>query len=588
MECSLMSSESESGFVKAVSVEELQEHEKLSVNVDGQSLAAFWHDDEPHIVDLRCPHMGFPLHKGTVEDGILTCHWHHARFELSCGDTFDLWADDVRSFPAEIRDGDVWVDPSPKEDRSEVVHWNDRLEDGLEENIRLVTAKSVIGLLEADVPFADPLTTGVRFGVEYREDGWGRGLTVLAAMGRLGPALNAEDAQRALYRGLTEVANNSQGEPPRFTLDPLSTRDVSFDRLKEWFRENVEVRDRDGAERCLLTAIAMDLPPADLADLLFSAATDHRYLDAGHTVDFINKAFETLDRIGWEHAEDVLPSLIPRLTTAERSEELSSWRQPINLADILADAYEELPELAAASESELWKQPAEFQEILLGDDPHHIVNELLAAVEAGATPEQLAACVSAAAATRIAQFSTANEFNDWDTVHHTFTYANAVHQAARRTDAVELYRAVFDGAMSVYLDRFLNTPPAPIPDQQTDERSSDELLDALLETFDEEGTVNEAGRLTAAFIDAGGNPTDLKRALGHGLLREDADFHTLQNVEAAFQQFDLATDPDVGRTAVIATARYLAAHTPTRREREQTFTIARRLHRGDTLHENAP
>jgi hypothetical protein len=27
-------------------------------------------------LDNRCPHMGFPLDRGTVEDGILTCHWH--------------------------------------------------------------------------------------------------------------------------------------------------------------------------------------------------------------------------------------------------------------------------------------------------------------------------------------------------------------------------------------------------------------------------------------------------------------------------------------------------------------------------------
>jgi nitrite reductase/ring-hydroxylating ferredoxin subunit len=32
-------------------------------------------------LDNRCPHMGFPLDHGSVEDGTLTCHWHHARFD---------------------------------------------------------------------------------------------------------------------------------------------------------------------------------------------------------------------------------------------------------------------------------------------------------------------------------------------------------------------------------------------------------------------------------------------------------------------------------------------------------------------------
>ena len=61
--------------------------------------------------------MGFPLDRGTVSDGILTCHWHHARFDLSSGGTFDPFADDVRAFPVTVADGQVWVDPSPPEGR---------------------------------------------------------------------------------------------------------------------------------------------------------------------------------------------------------------------------------------------------------------------------------------------------------------------------------------------------------------------------------------------------------------------------------------------------------------------------------------
>ena len=56
--------------------------------------------------------MGFPLDRGSVEDGILTCHWHHARFDLASGCTFDLWADDVPTCPVEVRDGEVWIKPS--------------------------------------------------------------------------------------------------------------------------------------------------------------------------------------------------------------------------------------------------------------------------------------------------------------------------------------------------------------------------------------------------------------------------------------------------------------------------------------------
>ena len=42
------------------------------------------------------------------------------------------------------------------------------------------------------------------------------------------------------------------------------------------------------------------MPPAALADILLAAATDHYFLDGGHTLDFVNKACELLDLIGWE------------------------------------------------------------------------------------------------------------------------------------------------------------------------------------------------------------------------------------------------------------------------------------------------
>src|SRR3954454_9308114 len=104
-------------------------------------------------IDNRCPHMGFPLDRGSVEDGILTCHWHHARFDLASGCTFDPWADDVPTCPVEIRDGEVWVKTSFAH-ADPAAHWRRRLADGLAHDLSLVIAKSVQGELAANVPRA--------------------------------------------------------------------------------------------------------------------------------------------------------------------------------------------------------------------------------------------------------------------------------------------------------------------------------------------------------------------------------------------------------------------------------------------------
>jgi nitrite reductase/ring-hydroxylating ferredoxin subunit len=596
-------------FVRATSLDDLRETGRELVTTRGRAIALFFHEGEVRAVDNRCPHMGFPLSDGSVEDGVLTCHWHHARFELSCGDTFDPWADDVETYPVDVRDGDVYVRPEPARDRDPREHWRDRLDVGLRENLRLVVAKSVVGLSNAEVPATDVVERGVAFGTRYREDGWSSGLTILAAMTNALSVLDDEDQRRALYTGLRNVANDCAGEPPRFDQPAFDVEDVSGERLAEWFRETVEVRDSDGAERVLRTAVA-ECDREAVESMLYAAATDHAYLDSGHSFDMANKAVETLDHLDWpdatrdERAEgerasaaDVLASLVTRFTDADRAEEGAAWRQPEDLA-AMREAFEaDLPGLAAGDRDPDWAPASGFQETLLGDDPHAVVDAVRDAIREGATVEALAHEVATAAATRVARFGTTNEFGDWNTVHHAFTYANAVQQAANRVEPTELYRGVLDGAFSVYLDRFLNSPPASIPDPATgdvDLADANAHRDALLETFDREGSVNDAGREAVGLLATADSPRVVWSTLGEGLLREDAGFHTLQAFEAGHAQFHAAREhaSRVGegvarereRAAVVAAARYLAAHTPTRREAEQTFTIATRLLRGETIH----
>ncbi|MFB6074462.1 MAG: Rieske (2Fe-2S) protein [Haloarculaceae archaeon] len=571
-------------YERVTTVDELAETGREVVSVGGHTVALFHHEGEVYAVDNRCPHMGFPLSDGTVEDGLLTCHWHHARFELACGDTFDVWADDVQTFPTDVRDGDVYVDPDPEPDVSPEIHWRNRLADGLQENLGLVLAKSVIHLDDLGEGFETPLETAVEFGTQYRRDGWGRGLTTLGAMANLYPRVDHDEKLRTMYVGVGEVADNCAGEPPRFPQYELGNADLSADRLGEWFRETCEVRDDDGAERCLRTAAGV-LDPDEVAAIVLGAATDHLYMNSSHTLDFANKAFETLDLVGWEHAEDVLASLVPAITDAQRAEETGAWRQPIDVAQLCFDAHEDLPDLAAAGADREWERPGGFVADLLVDDPHAVVDSLRGAVREGATAEQLTRAVALAATRRVAQFGTSNEFGDWNTVHHTFSYANAAHAFARRTDDPVAYRPAFDGAMSVYLDRFLNQPAAPIPDPESAPAGDPaDLREDLLAAFDEQGQVDRAGQLVAAHFGAGGDPDALIRTLARGLLREDAGFHELQSLEAAVAQFDHAETDAERRLPLIATARYLAAHFPTQREREQTFDIARRLFRGEALY----
>ena len=66
---------------------------------------------------------------------------------------------------------------------------------------------------------------------------------------------------------------------------------------------------------------------------------------SSHIVDFTNKAIEMVCLIGWEHAADVLPTLIARLSGSRGGEESSSWRQPVDLVVMLRQLEKDLPAL---------------------------------------------------------------------------------------------------------------------------------------------------------------------------------------------------------------------------------------------------
>src|SRR5581483_2990836 len=242
------------GLVRACSLETLQREGVVTVGGRGYNLVLFWHEGRAFAVDNRCPHMGFPLSRGFCKDGILTCYWHYARFDLESGGTFDPWADDVRTYPVQLRDGEVWVDLRRTQSVAERrAHWAQRLREALEQNIPLVQAKAILALL--DLPAsrqtqttngrraaASPMRAeanhlplgeaarlvvstaagyGLRYGSRRNRGGWGDGLTILTGMDSLQPALDDEDRALALYHGCRRVGEDAAGQMVRVELEPL-------------------------------------------------------------------------------------------------------------------------------------------------------------------------------------------------------------------------------------------------------------------------------------------------------------------------------------------------------------------------------
>jgi hypothetical protein len=227
--------------------------------------------------------------------------------------------------------------------------------------------------------------------------------------------------------------------------------------------------------------------------------------------------------------------------------------------------------------------------VLLEDDPLGIIETLRTALQNGTPPAELSKRVAFAAACRLARFAMTNEVADWFNPRHTFIFANAVHQAVKRSPTPGVVRGILHAAISVYQDRFLNVPAARLPiESSLAELPTDanELRRQLLETLNRQADVDGATRLVLRHLRLGHSAEDLFDTLAFATAREDFDFHAMQVLEAGVQQFREWDGGPEAEQILVAVVRQLAAFCPTPRAGLQTATIAMRLDRGEKMYEN--
>jgi nitrite reductase/ring-hydroxylating ferredoxin subunit len=574
------------GFFRAATVAELQEKKMMTVAGADRPVLLCWHEGAAFALDDRCPHMGFPLAKGSVRDGILTCHWHHARFDLRSGCTFDLWADDTPSFEVCIEGDDVWVARRPRQN-ADAAFYSARLRRGLEQGIGLVQAKGIVALLALREPVETIVRRVAEFGAQHHRS-WRDGMTLLTIAARLSPWLSESTRVYVLAVAARTVGQNCAGQAPRYSPGGFGGERFDEDRLNRWMFHWARVRHDDGAERTLLAALESGLAPGAVHRLVFGPLQERIYADTGHALDLSNKAFELLEVIGWEHAAQTLPLIVQNLTQSQSEEESGSWRAPTDLIELIREAEAGLRKNRYPMEAGGACRP-EFYRLFLGEDPGVILKSLLDALNQGTSPVAIARQVALAAAWRLACFPESNDIEDWFAPMHTFSFCHALCQVLVRSEGeTAVVRGLFHAAMSIYTDRFLNLPRAPLPGEKALEPlpgTPDELRGQMLSVLDQRRGWCELPRLVTGYLRRGYPEAALIDTLAFGAVREDLDFHMLQVLEAGVTEAATWPQGSTERELLYAAvARHLAAHCPTTRSSGQPVAVALRLHRGEELH----
>ena len=98
-------------FIKVASIDEIEPGPGKEVNVGDTEIVVLRSDEgDFHAMAKECPHAGFSMVDGIIEDGCVECAAHGAQFDLETGAPQSPAHDPLKIYPVQITDGFVAVD----------------------------------------------------------------------------------------------------------------------------------------------------------------------------------------------------------------------------------------------------------------------------------------------------------------------------------------------------------------------------------------------------------------------------------------------------------------------------------------------
>jgi 3-phenylpropionate/trans-cinnamate dioxygenase ferredoxin subunit len=99
-------------FEKVAMVDEVSTGGRKSIIVDNTSVLLLRIGDQYYAIEDVCTHDGQPLTDGPLEENLITCPRHGAKFDVTTGKAVCMPATEaVATYAVEIRGDEVWVGP---------------------------------------------------------------------------------------------------------------------------------------------------------------------------------------------------------------------------------------------------------------------------------------------------------------------------------------------------------------------------------------------------------------------------------------------------------------------------------------------
>ena len=319
--------------VRVARLDDLRQKGRLLFKKDGRQIVIFAGARGLYACNNRCPHEGYPLMEGSVVSGdgasgdgasggdcVLTCNWHNWKFDLESGETL-VGGDRLRRYPVEVIGGEVFVDLADPPAEEVAAAALAALRDSFRRHEYDRMAREIARLQKAGADPLDALRAAFawtaerfEFGCTHAQAGAADWLAIRDAFAR-----SEQEKLVPLVEIVGHLAWDSLREPPY--PYPEGTRAWDARALVA----AIEAEDEAAAVALIRGALAAGLTFRDLEEPLAEAALAH-YNDFGHSLIYVQKTGELIDRLGPDSAEPLLLTLVRSLIYATREDLIPEFR----------------------------------------------------------------------------------------------------------------------------------------------------------------------------------------------------------------------------------------------------------------------
>ena len=545
-----------SNFVKVANLDELAEEKPRAIRVEGQSIALFKHNGNIYATDNQCPHMGYPLTRGRVRGGVLTCDWHGWSYDMGGGGCFTGGCDDLSTFPVEVREDEIYIDVASGGKKRDDAHFL-LLQEGLLSGDNWTLSKAVAIMLARGVSEADVLNRLVRHGgrhfvteLDADEGGWQ--LAYLVNGVKVASQYKPEDRLIPLMMAASGASGRAGDRP---AISPLPG-EITWEKLERWIRVFSADREWEGIEKCLITARRLGGHDDKIIPLAYECVVEPFFLGHTDSLLYIGYLAELLEQFGWEVAEELVCNLTAKILGRGRGAPDEIRREAISKLESLGDF---IADLAANPPT----QTTDFDEDafaagVASGDLENTFDTITDALKSGVEMNRIISTMVLLGADRMAR-TPASMSPGWWELGREISLSSSIRTALRFAGFQVAAKALYHVAWQFFSDRWLNIRQIPLSaprgstssDAPNEQAAIEGVINAI-ETIQ----IQEAGRITRQYLNGGFSADRLLSELGQCILKDDSGWDILNTLRTTLDEWKLCKGHPARNQLLVGLARW--------------------------------